>query len=116
MLAYLPGVFVVDFDSATATANIFLCMSIPAILYGIGFLLAGAESVPGITLSRISGYRRSHRGVPTHHLFALSRTLRIRQAYGLGFSTDYSTSPPSAFVDYGSALTDFHAVSRATRP
>src|SRR5438046_8389100 len=75
-------------------------MSIPAILYGIGFLLAGAESVPGITLSRISGYRRSHRGVTTHHLFALSRTLRIRQAYGLGFSTVNSTSPPSAFVDY----------------
>src|SRR5215470_12384867 len=48
-----------------------------------------------------------------NHLFALSSTLRIRQAYGLGFSTDYSTSPPSAIVDYCSALTNFHAVSRA---
>ena len=52
-------------------------------------------------------------GVTTHHLFALSSTLRIRQAYGLGFSTDYSTSPPSAIVDYGSALRNFHEVSRA---
>src|SRR5215470_4702427 len=47
--------------SATTTASFFLCTSIPAILYGIGFLLAGAESVPEITLSRVSGYRRSHR-------------------------------------------------------
>jgi len=48
--------------SATTTANFFLWTSIPAILYAIGFLLAGAESVPEITLSRVSGYRRSHRG------------------------------------------------------
>src|SRR5438132_9454282 len=48
--------------SATTTASFFLWTSIPAILYAIGFLLAGAESVPEITLSRVSGYRRSHRG------------------------------------------------------
>src|SRR5262249_53486641 len=48
--------------SATTTANFFLWTSIPAILYAIGFLLAGAEGVLGIQLSRASGYRRSHRG------------------------------------------------------
>jgi len=48
--------------SATTTASFFLWTSIPAILYGIGFLLAGAESVPKITLSRVSGYRRCHGG------------------------------------------------------
>jgi hypothetical protein len=50
----------------------FLCTSIPAILYGIGFLLAGAESVPKITLSRVSSYRRSHKGRDNAHLFALT--------------------------------------------
>src|SRR5262244_293903 len=59
-------------------------------------LLAGAESVPEITLSRLSGYRRSHGGKATHHLFALSRTLRIRQIHGLGFSTVSSISPRPA--------------------
>ena len=49
-------------SSATTTASFFLRTSIPAILYGIGFLLAGAESVLEITLSRVSGYRRSHTG------------------------------------------------------
>src|SRR5438309_7563824 len=48
--------------SATTTASFFLCTSIPAILYAIGFLLAGAERVPEISLSRVSGYRRSHGG------------------------------------------------------
>jgi hypothetical protein len=48
--------------SATTTASFFLWTSIPAIRYRIGFLLAGAESVPKITLSRVSGYRRSHGG------------------------------------------------------
>ena len=50
------------------------------------------------TLSRVSGYRRSHRGETTHHLFALSRTLRIRQVNGLGFSTDNSISPPYSLI------------------
>src|SRR6266851_9531594 len=48
--------------STTTTASFFLWTSIPAILYDIGFLLAGAESVPEITLSRVSGYRCSHGG------------------------------------------------------
>jgi hypothetical protein len=37
---------------------------IPSLLYAIGFLLPGAESVPEITLSRVSGYRRSHISLP----------------------------------------------------
>jgi hypothetical protein len=41
---------------------------------------------------------------------------RIKQAYGLGFSTDNSTSPPSAIVDYCSALKNFHPVSRPIGP
>jgi len=57
--------------SVTTTASFFLWTSIPAILYGIGFLLAGAESVPGITLSRISGYRRSHRGSDNATIYSL---------------------------------------------
>jgi hypothetical protein len=50
------------------------------------------------------------------HLFALSRTLRIRQLYGLGFSTVESISPLRAIVDYCSPLTDFHTLSRAIGP
>jgi hypothetical protein len=34
----------------------------PDILYDMSFLLAGAESVPDVTLIRVTGYRRSHRG------------------------------------------------------
>jgi hypothetical protein len=76
-------------------------------------LLAGAESVPELTLNRVAGYRRSHRGETTHHLFALSRTLRIRQSYGFGFSTAHSISPLPTIRNYSSARSDFHAVSRA---
>ena len=39
-------------------------------------------------------------GETTHHLFALSRTLRIRQAFGLSFSTDYSISPLPTIENY----------------
>src|SRR5438445_281522 len=103
--------------STTTTASFFLWTSIPAILYAIGFLLAGAESVPQITLSRVSGYRRSHRGgETTRHLFALSRTLRIRQSFGLSLSTVGSISPLRAIVDYGLALRNFHVISRAAGP
>jgi len=57
--------------------------------------------VPEITLSRVSGYRRSYRGKDNPHLFALSRTLRIRHAFGFSFSTDYSISPLPTIQDYG---------------
>jgi len=55
-------------------------------------------------------------GETTLHLFALSRTLRIRQLDGLSFSTVESISPLRAIVDYCSALTDFHTLSRAIGP
>jgi len=55
-------------------------------------------------------------GRTTLHLFALSRTLRIRQEHGLGFSTEKSISPLRAIEDYCSALTNFHMFSRATGP
>ena len=51
-----------------------------------------------------------------HHLFALLRTLRIKQENGLDFSTVSSISPLPTIRDYSSALSDFHAVSRATGP
>jgi len=97
-------------------ASFFLWTSIPAILYAISFLLVGAESVPEITLSRVSGYRRSHRGETTHHSFALSRTLRIRQTHGLGLSTDESISPLPAIVDYRLAVMQFSCGFAGRRP
>src|ERR1035437_7325315 len=48
------------------------------------------------------------------HLFALSRTLRIRQAFGLNVSTDYSISPLPTVLDYRQTLSDFHEISRGT--
>jgi len=51
-----------------------------------------------------------------HHLFALSRTLRIRQYNGLAFSTASSISPLPTITDYSSARSDFHSVSRAVGP
>src|ERR1035437_9607824 len=45
--------------------------------------------------------------------FALSRTLRIRQAFGLNLSTDYSISPLPTVLDYRQTLSDFHEISRA---
>ena len=55
-------------------------------------------------------------GETTHHLFALSRTLRIRQSFGLSLSTVGSISPLRAIVDYGLALRNFHVISRAAGP
>ena len=51
-----------------------------------------------------------------NYLLALSRTLRIRQLHGLGFSTVESTSPLRAIVDYGLVPINFHVVSRAAGP
>src|SRR5450756_2200881 len=63
--------------------------------YPVGhkLLLAGAESVPQVTSTRVAGCRRSHRRRDNAQLFAQSRTLRIRQANSLDFSTAGSTSP-----------------------
>jgi len=46
----------------------------------------------------------------------LSRTLRITQLNGLGFSTVESISPLRAIVDYGLDLRNFHVVSGAAGP
>jgi hypothetical protein len=40
----------------------------------------------------------------------------IRQLHGLGFSTAVSISPLPAIAEYGSALNDFHLISRAAGP
>ena len=52
-----------------------------------------------ITLTWVSGYHRSHRGrETTHHLFARSRTLRIKLTFGFSISTVFSISPsPTPF-------------------
>ena len=71
--------------------------------------------MPEVTLTRVTGYRRSRwREDNDAQLFAQSRTLRIRQRYGLDFSTDRSTSPLRAVAYL--TLTDFHEVSRAAGP
>lgn len=55
-------------------------------------------------------------GETTHHLFALSRTLRIKLTFGFGISTVISISPLPAVLDYHSQLSDFHGISRAEGP
>src|SRR5216683_3614995 len=50
------------------------------------------------------------------HLFAQSRTLRVRQGHSLNCSTVGSTSPLSPVPHCASALNDFHEVSRAEGP
>jgi hypothetical protein len=57
-------------------------------------LLAGAESVPQLALTRVAGYRRSEGRRDNAQLFAQSRTLQIRQWYSLNFSIAASISPP----------------------
>jgi len=49
--------------------------------------------MPRVTLTRLTGYRRSRRGDNDAQLFAQSRTLRIRQGHGLDLSTAVSISP-----------------------
>jgi hypothetical protein len=80
----------------------------------MSFLLAGAESVPQLTSTRVAGYRRSHRGGDDAQLFAQTRTLWIRQANGLDSSIADSTSllPAVAVLP----LSDFHKVLRAESP
>lgn len=54
------------------------------------------------------------RGDNDAHLFAQTRTLRIRHIYGLKLSSDGSTSPHLATVIL--PRLDFHGVSRAVCP
>src|SRR5262249_45346901 len=77
-------------------------------------LLAGAESVPSVTLSRVAGYRCSHRGRQRRPIIPSTRTLRIRQLYGLDFSTVGSISPLQATPIV--TRTHFHELSRAAGP
>src|SRR6266478_2900851 len=70
----------------------------------------------GLTLTWVSGYRRSHTVDTTHHLFARSRTLRIKLTFGFSISTVISISPLPAVLDYYSDLSDFHRISRAEGP
>ncbi len=49
--------------------------------------------MPSVTLNRLTGYRRSQRGRQRRPIIRSIRTLRIRQTYGLDFSTAASISP-----------------------
>jgi len=64
-----------------------------------------------LTINLGLGLSPLHEGGTTHHLFARSRTHRIRHLYGFGLSTVRSISPLRAIVDYGLALSNFHEVS-----
>src|SRR6201986_2643260 len=64
----------------------------------------------GLTLTWVSGSRRYHRGETTHHLFARSRTLRIKLTFGFTISPVMSISPLPAVLDYYLELTDFHRI------
>src|ERR1035438_827384 len=70
----------------------------------------------GLTLTWVSGYRRSQRGETTRHLFARSRTLPIKLTFGFSSSTVISISPLPAVLDYYSDRSDFHGISRAGGP
>ena len=63
--------------------------------------------MPRVTLTRLTGYRRSRRGDNDAQLFAQSRTLRIRQAtastYPLLFRSRRSSTATILMT-----LTDFH--------
>src|SRR5271169_6546960 len=67
----------------------------------------------GLTLTWVSGYRRSHRGETTRHLFARSRTLPIKLTFGFSSSTVISISPLPAVLNYYLDRSDFHGISRA---
>jgi transposase len=55
--------------------------------------LAGSGERAAITLTRVTGYRRSPGEHNDAQLFAQTRTLRIRQTNGLDISIADSTSP-----------------------
>src|SRR5271163_409740 len=69
-----------------------------------------------LTLTWVSGYRRSHRGETTRHLFARSRTLPIKLTFGFSSSTVISISPLPAVLNYSLDRSDFHGISRAEGP
>src|ERR1017187_4346902 len=67
----------------------------------------------GLSLTWVSGYRHFHRGAATHHLFALSRTLRIKLTFGLKGSNVFPISPLPSVPNYYSKRSVFHRISRA---
>jgi len=86
--------------------------------YPVGhkLLLAGAESVPQVTLTRVAGYRRSHRRERQRPIIRSITPLRIRQANSLDFSTAGSTSPLRTLLLFCLTLSNFHELSRAVGP
>ena len=77
-------------------------------------LRAKAESVPKVTLRRVTGYRRSPRRRPGRPIIRSTRTLRIRQLYGLNRSTALSISPLSTTAII--PRSHFHEFSWAAGP
>jgi hypothetical protein len=62
-------------------------------------LVAGSGERAAVTLTRVSGYRRSAGEDNDAQLFAQSRTLWIRQEDSLDFSNVGATSPPPGRCD-----------------
>src|SRR6266478_7925557 len=87
--------------------------------YPISHILSswrGAESVPRVSLSRVTGYRRSPGGKDNAQLFGSTRTLRIRQLNSLNLSIENSISPLRASPILHSTRINFHELSRAVGP
>ncbi len=72
--------------------------------------------MPESSLTWVAGYRRSQLEETTHHLFARSRTPRIKLTCGFSISIVISILPLHAVLNYCWDLSDFHGVSRAERP
>jgi hypothetical protein len=99
--------------SATTTANIFLCTSIPAMWYGIGLSLWERRACLVASL-RVASYRRFRdENAADAQLFGQSRTPRIKQCLGLDSSTG-SVRPRRSRRH--SRAADFHRLSRARGP
>src|SRR5215469_1498994 len=113
--ASLKLVFASTSTSATTTASFSLCTSIPAILYAISSSWREPRACRAF-LKQGRGLSPLPPGRDNAAFIRSTRTLRIRQDYGLDFSTAPSISPlPTTRNDF-SALGDFHRVSRAVGP
>src|ERR1039458_2963122 len=79
-------------------------------------LLAGAESVPKVTFSRVTGYRRSRLERGNAQLFAQLRTLPIRHTNSLDRSSGDSTSSLPPLPILPDTRSNFHELLRAAGP
>ena len=70
--------------------------------------------MPLVTSNRVTGYPPLPLGETRTPNYSLKRTLRIRQTYGLDFSTAASTSPLRPLLSYPEG--HFHEFSRASGP